>query len=310
MERTNIEYFNYYLKLFLKNIMESFPEYKDDLFSSYKDLLIVDNCNNDKYVKKFMKKLRKYGTEISNKDIKLFESGISILKTVDFSELWEKDISKNNREKIWEYIQTLYLLGNTIISDTNRIKKLVANFKNINTDDIEDSVSPKKEEEDDDEIEIENDSDSISKEDQQLLDIMSNLKNNKLNDSDIPEDFLNNGLIGSLAQELSEEIKLDDLNMGDKDEDILGNLMSGDNPMKFMNLLQKVGQTIQNKVESGDLNQTQLVDEAQKMMGSLKGNNPLFNNMFNMAQNAQNANNPTRDKLKKKLELRQKNPNK
>jgi len=297
MERTNIEYFNYYLKLFIKNIMESFPEYKDNLFSSYKELLIEENCNNDKYVKKIMKKIKKYGTEITNRDDLLFDTGICILKNIDFKDLWEKDISKNNRDKIWEYIQTLYLLGNTIISDTDRIQKLVKNFKNINADELETQVI--------DDVKEETSEPDISEEDQQLLDIMNNLKNNKVNDSDIPDDFLSNGLIGSLAQELSEEIKLDDLDMGgSNNDDILGNLMSGDNPMKFMNLLQKVGQTIQNKVESGDLNQSQLVDEAQNMMSSLKGNNPLFNNMFNMAQNAQKASNPTRDKLRKKLEAK------
>ena len=80
------------------------------------------------------------------------------------------------------------------------------------------------------------------------------------------------GLIGNLAKELAEEINMDDLNLNiDEDDgnvnDILGNLMSGNNPMKFMNLIQNVGQKIENKLSDGNINQGDLVKEATNMMG-------------------------------------------
>ena len=114
--------------------------------------------------------------------------------------------------------------------------------------------------------------------------------------------------------------------------------MSGNNPMKFMNLLQTVGKNIEDKISNGDLDQEKLVEEAQTMMGSLNNNNPLLNNLFkqfngsegddnamasgiNMMQNmmknmnrSQNNNannnnnnhssNATRERLRKKLEAR------
>ena len=44
--------------------------------------------------------------------------------------------------------------------------------------------------------------------------------------------------------------------------DVFSNLLSGENPMKFMNLIQTVGDKINNKVSSGDLNQDDLINES------------------------------------------------
>ena len=100
------------------------------------------------------------------------------------------------------------------------------------------------------------------------------------------------------------------INEGDGVNDIFSNLLSGDNPKKFMDLIQSVGDKIQNKVSSGDLNQGDLISEAGKMMGALGGDNPMFNNLFNQAQNQSRntapddsiRSNKVKDRLKKKLD--------
>ena len=81
-----------------------------------------------------------------------------------------------------------------------------------------------------------------------MLKNLSEIKNRtviNLNSNGLNEDMLKNGMIGKLAQELSEEINIDSLNLNmdntENVDDIFSNLISGDNPMKFMNLLQKVG---------------------------------------------------------------------
>ena len=45
MEKTNIEYFNYYLGLFVANIFDVFPEYADILKDYYKEVLESDTCH-------------------------------------------------------------------------------------------------------------------------------------------------------------------------------------------------------------------------------------------------------------------------
>ena len=102
MEKTNIQYFNDYLKLFIKNIKDTFNEYENVLNDYYKDLIETENNNDDKYVKRFMNKMKEHKAYISDKNDKLFETDIYILKNVNFKTLWESgELSDNNKEKIW-----------------------------------------------------------------------------------------------------------------------------------------------------------------------------------------------------------------
>ena len=148
--------------------------------------------------------------------------------------------------------------------------------------------------------------------------MLQNLSESSLPKNEVQEDMLSNGLIGNLAKELAGDIDLDSMNLNMDDEnanvgDIFGKIMSGDNPMKFMNLIQNVGKKIQTKLTDGNIDQGALLNEAQNMMGMLGNNNPLFDNLLNTAKkemaeanlpNEPSYNNPTRDRLKKKLEAR------
>ena len=264
MAQTNIEYFNYYLKMFTQSIMEIFPEYKESLSEYYKPLLENETSNEDKYVKRFMIKMKDYKTKISEKDPSMFSESIFILKNVDFKPIWENsELSDTNRDKIWEYLQTMYVLGETIISDCDRIQNLVKNFQRIRKGETDDE--------------------NMSREDKEMIQMLKNLSENKKTEP-LPESFFTDGMIGKLAEELTSEINVDDLNLNMENtgsvEDVFSNLMSGDNPMKFMNLLQTVGKNIESKISNGQLNQEKLVEEAQTMMGSLNNNNPLLNNLF------------------------------
>ena len=316
MEKTNIEYFNNYLKMFVENIIETFPEFKEPLTEYYGEVLGEESSSDDKHVKRFMRKMKEHKTHISQKSDQLFSESICILKNIDFKEIWEReDLSENNRATIWEYIQTLFVLGETIISDCDRVQNLIKNFRKLREtmDGSQDSSNG----------ESSNIGEEPSEEDKEMLEMLKNLTENK-NTEPLPETFFTDGMIGKLAQELSEEIDVNSLNMNmdnaNSVDDIFGNLMGGDNPMKFMNLLQSVGQKIQSKVESGALNQEKLVEEAQSMMGALHGNNPLLDTMLKktqqMAEQQQShgsqmrgrtddRTSSTRDRLRKKLEARQ-----
>jgi hypothetical protein len=297
MTQTNIEYFNSTLKLFINNIIKIYPEYKETLDEYYVELLELDNCNDDKYVKRFMRKFADNKELISAKNNDLFNDTICFLKNIDFKEIWENEKTDESIKKtIWDYLQTLFVIGDTIISDTDRIKSLVESLKKKSDNEPDEDINP---------------------ENKELLDMLQSLSENK----DAPqEDMLSNGLIGNLAKELANDINLDDMNLNMDDEntnigDIFGKLMSGDNPMKFMNLIQDVGKKIKTKLTDGNVNQGDLLKEAQNMMGMLGNNNPLFDNLLNTAKkemaeanppNDPSYDNPTRDRLKKKLEARKK----
>jgi hypothetical protein len=300
MTQTNIEYFNSTLKLFINEIIKIYPEYNELLHEYYDELLEIDNCNDDKYVKRFMRKFSDNKEFISSKNNELFNETICFLKNIDFKELWANDKTNESIKKtIWDYLQTLFVIGDTIVSDTDRIKSLV------------DSLKKKRDNEPLNE--------NINPENKELLDMIQNLSDSSLpKDSGPNEDMLSNGLIGNLAKELAGDINLDEMNLNMDDEnanigDIFGKLMSGNNPMKFMNLIQDVGKKIQTKLTDGNIDQGALLNEAQNMMGMLGNNNPLFDNLLNTAKkemaeanppNVQSYDNPTHDRLKKKLEAR------
>jgi len=288
MEKTNIEHFNDYLRHFVNNIIDTFPEYKDILSSYYSELLENDTCNNDKYVKRFMKKLKNHQTKISSKDESIFNESIYILKNIDFKIIWEsEELSNNNKTKIWEFLQTLYIIGNTIIQDSNTIKTLLEKFSTLqNNTDID--INPEDA-------------------DHELLSMLKNISNN---DSTIDENFIKNGLLGKLADELKEDISLDDLNLNNSDnvDDVFTNLLDNNNTMKFMDLVQSVGKKIDTKIKNGDIDQEQLMKEAVTMMSNLRGggNDNILDTMFkNMAENP-TALNPTQERLRKKLEEKKK----
>ena len=72
-DKTNIEYFNEYMKMFVSEIRNIFPEFNEIIDDYYKELLESDTCNDDKYVKRFMRKLKDFKVQISNKDVSMFD---------------------------------------------------------------------------------------------------------------------------------------------------------------------------------------------------------------------------------------------
>ena len=307
MVQTNIEYFNSNLKRFVLDIIKIFPNLEEELREYYGVILTDESSNEDKFIKRYMRKLGDKKEFISQKNDELFAESIYVLKGVDFKDLMvHEKVTDTIRDTIWDYIQTLYVIGETIVSDSNSIQKLVENFKKMREADGNMASLTEGD---------------AGEQDEQVLEMLKNLSEKTKNsdsNSELNEELINNGLIGNLAKELAEDINLDEFNLNidensENVNDVFSNLISGDNPMKFMNLIQNVGQKIQTKLSDGGLDQSKLVDEAQQMMGMLGNNNPLFENLLGKAkQNAGSAsspqntnhNNPTRDRLRRKLEQR------
>ena len=164
------------------------------------------------------------------------------LKNVDFKDIWENEnTTLEIKNTIWKYLQTLLVIGETIISDSDKIKSLVDNLQKTRSGE-----------------EVDED---ISEENKAMLDMLKNLSENSKNKID--ENMLSDGLNRKFTKESAEDINMDDLNLDiGEDEnvgDIFGKIMSGDNPMKFMNLIQNVGNKIQSKLEDGNIDQSKFL---------------------------------------------------
>ena len=311
--KTSIEYFNEQMGVFVNEFigLDLFPELNDTLNKYYGELLKEERCNNDRYVKRYMEKMNPHRSAISQKDETMFSEQVRVFKNVDFSQVWNSGkLNDKNKEKIWEYLQLLYVIGETILNDSDRIKNLVQSFQKFTSgEDVEETEGE-------------------TNEQSEMLAMLRNLSEVRGKEP-LQEELLENGLIGNLAKELADELSLDDLQMNmdnvENVDDVFKNIMSGDNPMKFMNLLQTVGKKIQDKVENSQLDQDKLIEEATSMMSQMGGGlgGGLFDNLLknmggNMMPPKQNVkaqmNNPhggnsTRDRLRKKLEKRRQEQN-
>ena len=294
MTLTYIEKFNNYLKLFINELINIYPEYNEKLTTNYKSLLDSENNNEDTFVKHFNDEIKQYTQYIAKKDDSLFklDKELNFIKGIDSRDLWFKDISQKTKNNIWKYLQTLIVLSKKIIGDDEEINNLIENFQNSEEFNM----------------------DNIKKETENMMEMLQNLSmndnsstedNNSSNENSNPLDNLAGGLIGDIAKELTEELNINESDIGEPRNmnEAFNNLLGGNGGQgNFLNIISKVGEKIQNKVNSGQINQNDLMKEAQQMMGSLK--NP--NHMAQMMRQQQKANNPTKDRLRKKLEERKK----
>ena len=95
---TYTEKFNYYLSVFLKEMTTIFPEYQENINTHYGDLLNSESesCNSEKYVKGYMTVIKPYHSQIATKDNRIFKGvdSINLLQSIDFREVWTKDINE------------------------------------------------------------------------------------------------------------------------------------------------------------------------------------------------------------------------
>ena len=80
MVQTNIEYFNSNLKRFVLDIIKIFPNLEEELREYYGIILNEESSNEDKFIKRYMRKLGDKKEVISQKNNDLFAESIHILK--------------------------------------------------------------------------------------------------------------------------------------------------------------------------------------------------------------------------------------
>lgn len=271
--------FNKLIKQLVKELDKTYPEYNILKIKEYKNI----DDKDEKYLLYYMNFIEKDIKKIANEDVSLFEQEDTyFLRDIEFSRIWNNNISDNTKQAIWKFLQTLYLIGKPFMNNKTDIHQLITDYNDIISKDTEKDTKKLKL--------IKKELDIISK-------IVRNINQEKEHQKEqrkeqfkhgvtgqLPE-FLENSKIGQLAQELSSELDLDELGFGNLDEknsdpqNIFNNIL-GKNPQKLMGLIQNVGTKIQSKLSEGDINENDLVGEAQNMMSSLGGNG-MFQEMFN-----------------------------
>jgi len=280
---------------FISDLHRSFPEAKDSLlklFDNEQNLLLDSILEHLKtvYPKHF------FDIIYENENIFSFEDNednednekeaykpLYFLPNIDFKQLWNLEgVTEKTKQSIWKYLQLILLstVGdlkeNDMFGDANKL------FESINEDDFKSK--------------LENCMEQLQNmfQSKEMEEMMSNMQSD-LSGADLPfssdassninlEDILPDadelhshisqlmdGKIGRLAEEIAEETakELDvDLENLQNTDDMFKKIFQ--NPKKLMNIVQKIGGKLDEKMKSGEINQEELVNEAGEMMDKFK----------------------------------------
>ena len=216
--------------------------------------------------------------EVSNGNISYFKDNkISpfIFENLKFLDLIDQ-LNVTNQMIVWEYLNSLYALS---ISNVEKCKEnindkeLLESIQNSTskfTEFISNMVSCRKEQKD---LQKELIKDANEKKDTKDANEKKDTNEKKLDDT-----FLENSVLAKLAKEISDEINPNDiLNIGedlknmDNPMKLFQSILSGDKENGVGKLMTTVCGKLKNKMESGQINQDELLKEATNLLQNMGG---------------------------------------
>ena len=112
---TAISAFNDMMEQFISDLARTFPEEKG-IKKYHASFDIMRKTNPRKCVEKYMEVIGPYISKITVKDDSFLNENVGFLTDINLRKHWTPDLSQNTKDAIWQYLQTLYMLGTTIIS--------------------------------------------------------------------------------------------------------------------------------------------------------------------------------------------------
>ena len=260
---------------FTKDILNTFPEFADDLDEHLTNIITYtddEELTSTNYLFQYCKSVypeKFFDILYQNKELFEKNEPLYLLPGIDFNYIWASDISDKTRETIWKYLQLLLF---TLVSDINDEKSFgdtAKLFEAINNDEfktkLEDTIK--------DMHNIFNSSDASGNEGMNIP-----------NADEMHEHITGmlDGKLGRLAREIAEETagELDlDLSEDSNINDVYEKLFK--NPSKLMGLVKNVGSKLDTKLKSGDIKESELMAEATELMKKMK-DMPGMGNMQEM----------------------------
>ena len=112
---------------FIEDLEQLFPD--DAKIAIYKNAFhALRKANPKRILTEFMKAIAPHVDKITAKDeslIKFFD--VSIIKELNIDKRWD-ECSKNTKNAIWQYLNTLYILGSTIQSIPTNLLSTIEGF--------------------------------------------------------------------------------------------------------------------------------------------------------------------------------------
>ena len=264
-----------------KDILISFPEQESNLHQELKNLVfeldpttleqsltyVFDYCRTV-YPSKFF--------DILYQNTTIFESEDSaFLPGVNFKLLWAENITDKTRETIWKYLQLVLFTIISGITDGNSFGDTAKLFEAINENEfkskLEETISQMQS--------LFGESKPSDEEASGEPGEAEGKSKGGINLDDLPDPkeihehvtSMMNGKLGKLAREIAEETAADlNINMENAESvnDVFKKLIQ--NPTKLLGLVKNVGSKLDEKIKTGDMKESELLEEASELMKKMK----------------------------------------
>ena len=190
------------------------------------------------------------------------EINTEFLPGIDFKKLWTEDISNTTKDTIWKYLQLILFTVIGKVDSQESFGDTAKLFEAINEGDLKDKLEETM-------ANLQNMMDS--KED--IIDV-SGIDMENLPRPDEINDHINgllNGKLGNLAKEIAEETA-ESLNLDTENASSVNDVFQSlfKNPGKLMNLVKNVGGKLDDKIKSGEIKESEIMQEASDLLSKMK----------------------------------------
>lgn len=248
----------------INDILFTFPEFKEKLHTDLYNIKEFKDENSIRNVYEHIKKVfpeRFFDILYKNEEMfKSSEINTELLPGIEFKELWTDDISEKTKDVIWKYLQVILFSVIGKVNSEDSFGDTAKLFEAINQDDLKDKLEETM-------GNLQNMMDGSSP----IIDVSGI---DHLPNPDDIQDHINgllDGKLGNLAKEIAAETA-DELNLNAGDatsvNDVLKNLLK--NPTQLMGLVKNVGGKLDSKIKSGEIKESELMQEASDLLSKMK----------------------------------------
>jgi hypothetical protein len=207
------------------------------------------------------------------------EVNTEFLPGIVFTQLWNLDISESTKDTLWKYLQLILFAVIGTVPTSSHLGDTAKLFEAIDEEELK-----KKLEETLEGMQHMFENKQAGAQAEAEAETEANAKNNMFSAEQLHEHIqsMMGGKLGKLALELAEDtakdLNLDMENQGDA-KDVFQKLFK--NPGKMMNMVKNIGNKIDDKLKSGEIKESELMEEGMDLLNKMK-NMPGMENMQQM----------------------------
>ena len=263
----------------MKDLLETFPELQNNLHGDIQ-AVIRDDDDMGEHLENIKQHCIKVFPErffdILYQNDKIFSEdsvNVEFLPNIDFRVLWKENISDKSREIIWKYLQLLLFTTVSGISNRESFGDTAKLFEAINADEFKKKLE-----------------ETVSQMQGAFASSAEGAGSGAGAGTEMPDPSvfqehisgMLGGKIGALAKDIADNVAKDfnmDIENPTSVNDVFQKLIK--NPTKLMSLVKSVGTQLDAKIKSGDIKESELMEEATTIVKKMK-NMPGMENIQSM----------------------------